>query len=83
LKTIYGLFYCNINFGESILCLYVNDSFAVGEENALNDTIMELQKEYILKMNHDADEYLGYKMERSKNGFTVLSQPNLLKRLES
>jgi len=77
------LSYHNINLGESIFCLYVNDSFAVGKEDALNNMIVELQKEYVLKVDHDADEYLGCKIKKSKNGITVLSQPNLLKRLES
>jgi len=27
--------------------IYVNDSFAVGDENALQDTIKELEKNYV------------------------------------
>jgi len=77
------LFYKNNETGESIFNLYVNNLFAVGVESALENTITELEKEYMLVVNRDADEYLGCKIKKTSNGKTVISQPDILKRLKN
>ena len=61
--------------------MYVNDSFAVEDEEALEDTIKRLQDDFSLVINREAYEYLGCKIENTKDGVTVLSQPDILKRM--
>jgi len=73
------LFFRTNELGDTIFCVYVDDSFAVGYELALEDTIDELGKEFTLKVNRNADECLGCRIEKTEDGITVLSQPDILK----
>ena len=75
------LFYRSNELGPSILCVYVDDSFGVGEEKALEDTIYELEKDFTILVDWNADEYLGCKIGITSDGKTVLSQLDILKRL--
>jgi len=77
------LFFGTNQLEGAIFCVYVDDFFAVGDKLALEDTIEELNKDFILQVNKNADEYLGCRIEKNKDIITVLSQPDILKQLRN
>ena len=77
------LFHHYNEVGESILGVYVDDNFAIGEEEALEDTIKELSQDFNLVVNQNADEYLNCKLEQSKDETLVMSKPDILKRIKN
>jgi len=77
------LFFRTNELGDVIFCIYVDDSFTVRDELALEDTIDEISKKFTLQINRNADEYLGCRIEKTEDGITVLSQPDNLKRLKN
>ena len=76
------LFYRKNEKGEAVLCVYVDDSFAAGDEEALDDVEEKLSEKFNIKVIKKTDEYLGCKIEKMKDGITVLSQPDLLKQMK-
>jgi len=68
------LFYRSNETVESILCVYVEDSFGVGDKVALEDTVEELGKDFIFVVNKEVDEYLECKIKWLKEKQCFFSQ---------
>ena len=65
-----------------MMSIYVNNNFLVGHEEALDDTIDQLESPFNIKIETEEIDYLGFEflvLEDSKKSW--LGQPNVIKSL--
>lgn len=70
-------------YKETIFIVYVDDGILIGpNKDKINKIIQELQEKYKLTDEGDLNEYLGIKVERTKDGKgCTLTQPNLIRQI--
>jgi hypothetical protein len=76
------LFYRTNEKGTVYLCLYVDDILCIGDTEAINFAVEEVQKTYKIKDMGRMHEYVGCTVT-TKDNKIILSQPDIIKKLEA
>ena len=69
--------------GMTILCIYVDDVLIIGNQEAIDETIKDIEKEFDIRKEGKLNDYLGCIIEFSDDNTSgTIHQPHILKKLE-
>jgi hypothetical protein len=68
--------------GMVILAIYVDDCICIGKRSAIDWTIKEIEKHFIIKKMGEVKNYVGCRITKLEGKSLLLTQPELLKGLE-
>ena len=68
--------------GSVIVCVYIDDTLCVGDNEAIDDFKRELKKYFDTKEEGEMYEYVGCKVRRKKRSELIMYQDDLLRKIE-
>ena len=64
------------------MCIYIDNTLCVGDEIAVNQFKIDIQKHFETKEEGTMSEYVGYKVKRMKEKALIMYQNDLIRKME-
>ena len=72
---------CLLSNADIIMGIYVDDILMTGQSDKVNEFIVNVKKEFNIRVDNEVKDFVGCEMKWESNGYVILHQTRIVEKL--